>query len=73
MINKTNFSLMIERLVNEKDMDYIDAICHYCEKNNIEIEAAASLLNEKVRMMIELEANNSNLLKENVRFATLPI
>lgn len=73
MLNKTIFSLRIERLVNEKNIDYIDAICYYCEKNNMEIESAAVLLNEKIRTMIELEANNSKLLKENIRFATLPI
>lgn len=73
LFNKTSFSLVIERLVNEKKIDYIDAICYYCEKNNIEIESAASLLNEKIRIMIELEANQSNLLKENTKFATLPI
>jgi hypothetical protein len=73
MIDKTNFSLRIERLVNEKRIDYIDAIVYYCENNNIEIESAASLLNDKVREMIKLEANNSNLLKESSKFATLPI
>ncbi len=73
LLNKNEFSLKIEKLVNEKKIDYIDAICYYCEKNNIEIESAASLLNEKIREMITIEANNSNLLKINTKYATLPV
>ena len=73
LLNKNEFSLKIEKLVNEKKIDYIDAICYYCEKNNIEIESAASLLNEKIREMIAIEANNSNLLKINTKYATLPV
>ena len=33
------FTNDIENLVqNNNDMNYIEAICHYCEENSIEIE-----------------------------------
>jgi hypothetical protein len=34
----------IENLVTRHNLDYMDAVVHYCEKNNIEIEAAAMII-----------------------------
>lgn len=73
MINSTNFSLRIERIVQETGLDYMDAICYYCEENEMEIETAAALINSKIREFITMDANRLNLLKDKEKYATLPV
>ena len=31
------FAMEIEKIVAEEDFNYIDAICYYCDSNNIEV------------------------------------
>ena len=39
------FSQEVERIVlNNKDMNYIDAIIHYCDVNEIELETVPKLI-----------------------------
>lgn len=73
MIDSNTFSLRIERLVSEKNLSYMDAIVYYCEKNDMEIETAAELINDKIKQMIALDANDLNLLKERVIYGKLPV
>ena len=62
----------IERLVINYDLDYMDAVVHYCEKNNIEIEAAASIIRNNIRIKAKLqdEAEGLNFMPKR---AKLPI
>ena len=32
------FAIEIEKIVVEEELNYIDAILHFCEKNSVEIE-----------------------------------
>ena len=53
---KNQFSMTImEMAINEK-IDHMDAITTYCERNNLEIEMAASLINDSLKSIIEGEA-----------------
>jgi len=54
----------IERIVQEKNTDYIDAVVLYCQANNIEIETAASLVkgSTKMKAKIQNEAEDLNYL-----------
>jgi hypothetical protein len=62
----------IDDLVKKSKIDYIDAVIFYCEKNNIEIETAASLIksSSKIKAKIQNEAEEMNYLP---RSAKLPI
>lgn len=62
----------IETLVTRYRLDYMDAVVHLCEKNNIEIEAAASIIknNIKIRSKIQAAAEELNYLPKT---AKLPI
>ena len=42
------FSRMIEKLSVEINAPVMDTIVHYCERNNMEIESAAKLINSKL-------------------------
>lgn len=70
VLNTQKFSLIIEQMVQEKRCSYMDAVVLYCEKAEMEIEAAAKLLNTKIKQQLEIEYANLNYLpKAN----TLPI
>jgi uncharacterized protein YeaC (DUF1315 family) len=63
------FSVEIEKLVNSKKMDYIDAVVLWCQKNNLEVEYAAGLIRKDpvLRSKVQVEAENLNVLKKGAR------
>ena len=67
-----SFYKSVEALVKTHKLNYIDAVVHYCEQNNIEIETAASLIrsNHRIKAMIQNEGEELNCLP---RTAKLPI
>ena len=67
-----NFVDDVEKLCRTKNMDYIDAVIYWCEKNKLEVEYAASLIkkDQNFREKIQVEAENLNILKKSAR---LPI
>jgi hypothetical protein len=75
MINSSNFCMQIERIANRHNVNIMDAVIHYCEKNEMEIETAGALLNRNKKMMelLEIEAKENRLLKDNTMYAKLPI
>jgi len=67
---KNQFSMTImEMAINEK-IDHMDAITTYCERNNLEIEVAASLINDSLKSIIEGEAMELRFIPRSGR---LPI
>lgn len=71
MLNTQTFSMEIEEMVLEKEIPYMDAIVHYCERSGMEIETAAKLLNQKIKQTIASEASDLNLMKEKI--SKLPV
>ena len=63
--------MIIESIVVKDNIGYLDAIVEYCEKNNMEIETAASHCNTKIKACLQSEASDLNLLKE--KLTRLPI
>ena len=53
---KNRFSMMIMEMAISERIDHMDAITTYCEKNNLEIESAATLINESLKSIILGEA-----------------
>ncbi len=68
-MSNDKFIREIERLVAKYNLDYMDAVVHLCEKNNIEIEAAASIIkyNIKIRSKIQAAAEDLNYLPKSAR------
>ena len=66
---KNNFVEEVESLCRDKNIEYIDAIVLWCEKNNLEIEAAAYWIKKDptMRSKIQAEAENLNFLKRGAR------
>jgi hypothetical protein len=70
VISTAKFSGIIENVVMEKKISYMDAVCWWCEKNEMEIEVAAKLLNTVIKAKLEVEAQDLNYLAKGAR---LPI
>lgn len=67
-----DFVKEIDKLAVNKNLTYFDAVIHYCESNNIEVETAASLVKQSavLKAKIQIEAENLNLVRRSGR---LPI
>lgn len=62
-----SFSMMIESLANRLKISHIDAITYHCELVDMEVEVAATLVNDSLKSKIELEAQNLNYLEKSSR------
>jgi hypothetical protein len=58
------FSELIESIVAEKRLNYIDAIIYHCEKTGFDVELAATLLTPLVKSKISDEAQTLNMIKK---------
>ena len=62
------FAEEIENLVlHNKDMNYIDAIIHFCEQNAIDLESVPKLISKPLKEKIKYEAQELNFLKRTSR------
>ncbi len=67
------FAQEIESLVqHNSDMNYIDAIIHFCDENSIDVESVPKLISKPLKEKIKYEAQELNFLKRTSR-AKLPI
>ena len=68
-LTSEKFIKEIERIVNTYDIEYMDAVIHFCEKNNIEVETAASIIrsNLKIKSKLQLEAESLNFLPKSAK------
>jgi len=70
--HNTTFISDIESIRLEKKMDYIDAVVHWCENHELDVEYAAALIKKDsiIKLKIQAEAESLNILKKT---AQLPI
>ena len=68
-MDKNKFSMTIETIVKDsnKSMNYIDAVVHFCEKRDIEIETVAKLIGPTLKEKIKAEALKLNYIKKTTR------
>ena len=68
----TRAAMEIEKIVAEGDFNYIDAICYYCESNNIEVESVSKLISKPLKERLKWDATRLNFMKPTSR-AKLPL
>ena len=69
----SKFAQEIENLVKDNiDMNYIDAIIHFCEKNSVDLESVPKLISKPLKEKLRYEAMELNFLKRSSR-AKLPL
>ena len=62
------FSQDVEKLVlNNSDMNYIDAVIHYCEVNEIELESVSKLVSKPLKEKLKYDAQKLNFMKKTSR------
>ena len=66
------FAIEIEQIVAEDELNYIDAILHYCEKNSLEVESITKLISKPLKERSKWDATRLNFMKRTSR-AKLPI
>ena len=66
------FAMEIEKIVAEDELNYIDAIIHYCESNNLEVESITKLISKPLKERLKWDATRLNFMKRTSR-AKLPI
>jgi len=69
LLNNNNFVSDIETLCRTKNIEYIDAVVIWCQKNNLEVETAAYWIRKDPAMKskIQAEAEILNILKRGAR------
>ena len=69
----TRFAEESEKLVLlNKDMNYIDAIVHFCEQNSLDLESVPKLISKPLKEKIKCDAQELNFMKRTSR-AKLPV
>jgi len=61
------FSQEVEKVAFENEMNYIDAIVFYCEKNEIEIESVPKLISKPLKEKLKYDAQKLNFMKKTSR------
>ena len=64
----TKFAGEIEKLVSDNaDMNYIDAIIHFCEQNSIEVDSINKLVSKPLKEKLKFDAQRLNFMKRTSR------
>lgn len=61
------FSQDVEKIAYENSMNYIDAIVHYCEIHEIEIESVSKLISKPLKEKLKYDAQKLNYIKKTSR------
>jgi len=59
----SEFSLYIDEQVSAFNITYMDAVINYCNEKEIDIDSIGSLINQKLREKIQMEAELANMIK----------
>jgi len=66
------FAIEIEKIVAGEDLNYIDAILHYCDTNSLEIESITKLISKPLKERLKWDATRLNFMKATSK-AKLPL
>ena len=67
-MTSAKFSQEVEKIaLNNSDMNYIDAVLHLCEINEIEVESVPKLISKPLKEKIKYEAQRLNFIKKTTR------
>ena len=71
-LTPSKFAIEIEKIVANEDLNYIDAIIHYCDINSLEVESVTKLISKPLKERLKWDATRLNFMKPTSR-AKLPI
>ena len=65
--NANEFSLHIEKMVQEKRLSHMDAVLDYCKENFLEPADVTKLINKSLKDKIEIEFQEMNYLPKTAK------
>ena len=71
-LTPSKFALEIEKIVAEEKLNYIDAIVHYCEINELEVDSISKLVSKPLKEKLKWDATRLNFMNRTSR-AKLPL
>jgi len=71
-LTPSKFALEIEKIVAEEEINYIDAIVHYCEVNELDVESVTKLVSKPLKEKLKWDATRLNFMKATSK-AKLPL
>lgn len=71
-LTPSKFALEIENIVATENINYIDAIVHFCEINSLEVESVTKLISKPLKERLKWDATRLNFMKKTSR-AKLPL
>jgi len=71
ILTPNKFALIIENIVKDRSITYMEAVLEYCQSHNIDPSDTKAMISKTLKEKIAYEAQNLNMLKEKV--AKLPI
>ena len=67
-MTSAKFSQEVEKIaVTNADMNYIDAVLHLCDLNEIEVESVPKLISKPLKEKLKYEAQKLNYMKKTSR------
>ena len=67
-MTSAKFSQEVEKIaLTNADMNYIDAVLHLCEVNEIEVESVLKLISKPLKEQLKYEAQKLNFIKKTSR------
>ena len=71
-LTPSKFAIEIEKIVSNEKLNYIDAIVHYCEINELEVDSITKLVSKPLKEKLKWGATRLNFMKRTSR-AKLPL
>lgn len=62
-----DFSLHIEQIVQDRKINYMDAVLEYCKENYLEPQDVAKLINKSLKDKIEMNFRELNYLPKQAQ------
>jgi|TARA_E500000081_G_scaffold154269_1_gene190713 hypothetical protein len=67
-MTSAKFSQEVEKIaLTNLDMNYIDAVLHLCDLNEIEVESVSKLISKPLKEKLKCEAQKLNFIKKTSR------
>jgi uncharacterized protein YdhG (YjbR/CyaY superfamily) len=63
----SKFSMEIEKIVRDSDLNYIEAIVQFCEDKNIELDGINKLISKPLKEKLKYDAQRLNFMKRTSR------
>jgi hypothetical protein len=65
LLKKSSLVIIVEKLVHDEKMSYMEAVLHVCEERQIDPLDIGKLIAPSIKSKIEAEAMDSNLLPKS--------